>query len=162
LVMTGIDRAAGLSPGSAVYEARRERPDFVNDTEACRSSVITPVHGLGLSHDLRCAIAARIADQTGQAELAAMYRGLLPANTPHHITAIADGAPPESNDMTAAMVRHADLVTTSPKASMARDIEMLAEAGLSNPQIIALSELIAFVNYEARVVAGLHILSVLP
>jgi len=58
----------------------------------------------------------------------------------------------------AAIARHADLVTLTPAAATEADIRALAQAGLSNPQIVALSELIAFVNFETRVAAGLRLL----
>ncbi len=37
-------------------------------------------------------------------------------------------------------------------------IRQLEQAGLTSPQIIALSELIAFVNFQTRVAAGLRLL----
>lgn len=46
----------------------------------------------------------------------------------------------------------------TPSKAARSDIERLEAAGLTNPQIVALSELIAFVNFQTRVAAGLRLL----
>lgn len=153
-----IDMLAGLPPGAELYDVRRERPDFVAGAELCRQAVLEPKHGFGLSQALRAALAARMARMLGQELLAAIYEAILREFEPDPLLlSVASGAAPgEGSDrFVAAIVRHADLVTAAPRDSSRADIEGLAAAGLSNPQIIALSELIAFVNFEARVIAGL-------
>lgn len=153
-----IDRLAGLPPGSELHEIRRERPEFVEGAEDCRQAVLEPKHGFGLSHALRIALAARMARMLGQEQLMATYEAMLQTfDRDPQLLAIASGASSgeASDQFIAAIVRHVDLITVTPRDSSRADIERLAAAGLSNPQIIALSELIAFVNFEARVIAGL-------
>lgn len=154
-----IDRVAGLNPESVIHAARRQRQVFVDGTEECRVSVLEPSNGLGLFSAFRKALAARIAALIGPAELSAAYRKMA-GDADAVLCAVAQvrDLPPDAEPRLQAMVRHADLVTKTPKASAKFDIEALAAAGLSNPQIVALSELIAFVNYEARVAAGLKLL----
>lgn len=174
--MDQIDILSGLKPGSALYDIRRERPDFVDGTELCRTTVLTPNHGFGIGRAMRAALAARMARLIGHADLAATYDRMIEeaerdmaggastsgdtAGNKAALAAIATGADiPEAVDaFIRGLVRHADLVTRTPRNSTRADIACLEEAGLSNPQIIALSELIAFVNYEARVIVGLSIL----
>jgi uncharacterized protein YciW len=156
-----IDILSGLTPGAGLYAIRRERADFVAGTELCRQTVLSPAHGFDISHALRAALAARMARLIGHAGLAQSYDGMLDrAGATAALRAIAAGADtdPDGDAVTTALVRHADLVTESPRDSSRADIEMLAAAGLSNPQIVALSELIAFVNYEARVIVALSVL----
>lgn len=155
-----IDILSGLKPGSELYAIRRERPEFVEGTELCRETVLTPNHGFGLSHALRAALASRMARFIGREDLAAVYDLMLDdAGSDPDLTAIASGAETAATDaFTSAIIRHADLVTRTPRNSSRADIERLEKAGLSNPQIIALSELIACVNYEARVLVGLSLL----
>jgi uncharacterized protein YciW len=55
-------------------------------------------------------------------------------------------------------VRHVDLVTVTPREATSDDISRLSKAGLSNAQIVALCELIAFVNFQTRVATGLRLM----
>lgn len=153
-----IDRIAGLAADSPLAALRRERPDFVDGAETCRDTVLNPQHDNGLPHPLRMALAARMARQNGDLALAASYDDRLAALAPSAaLTAIAAGAV-ASDPWTAAVIHHADLVTIHPRDCRREDIAALTEAGLATPTIVALSELIAFVNYEARIIAGLRLL----
>jgi uncharacterized protein YciW len=58
-----------------------------------------------------------------------------------------------------AIIRHTDLITTNPKEATAEDIAALRAAGLDDADIVRLSELIAFVSYQVRVVAGLRLMA---
>ena len=154
-----IDILSGLKEGSELYAIRRERPEFVEGTELCRETVLSPSHGFGLSHALRAALASRMARFIGREDLAAVYDLMLDdAGSDPDLAVIASGAEAAADVFTGAIIRHADLVTKTPRDNSKADIERLERAGLTNPQIIALSELIAFVNYEARVLAGLSLL----
>jgi uncharacterized protein YciW len=55
-------------------------------------------------------------------------------------------------------MRHVDLVTQSPKSATRGHIDALRDAGVAEADIVRLAELIAFVNYQLRVVAGLRLL----
>ncbi|EIM30011.1 CMD domain-containing protein [Microvirga lotononidis] len=159
--MDQIDVLSGLTPESELYHIRRERPEYVEGTEACRETVLSPNHGFDLSHVLRAALAARMARFIGRADLAHSYtRSLNEQSNSQALSAVASGAelPVDTDDFLLAIVRHVDLVTKTPRDSTRDDIERLKAAGLSNPQIIALSELIAFVNFEARVIVALEML----
>lgn len=159
--MDQIDILSGIKPDSELYRVRRERPDYVEGTELCRRTVLEPGHGFGIGHATRAALAARMARLIGRHDLARTYDLMLQlAGSDETLAAIASGLElaPDADIVTHALVRHADLVTKTPRDNTRADIERLEAAGLSNPQIIALSELIAFVNYEARVIAGLEAL----
>ncbi|MBW6425676.1 hypothetical protein KX729_30245 [Rhizobium sp. XQZ8] len=159
--MDQIDILSGLRVDGEVYRIRRERPDYVDGAEICREAVLSPNHGFGLGPALRAALAARMARMIGRNDLARSYELMLEeAGAAEALTAIASAAelPKHQDGFTAAIVRHADLVTKTPRNNTKADIERLEAAGLSNPQIIALSELIAFVNFEARIIAGLELL----
>jgi uncharacterized protein YciW len=156
-----IDVLSGLQPGSELYNIRRERMDFVEGTEQCRQTVLRPKHGFDLTHAMRAALAARMARLIGHEPLAAVYDdNLKDAGADALLLTIAatGDLPGHADHFIKAIVRHADLVTTTPRDSTRADIEKLETAGLDNPQIVALSELIAFVNYEARVLKGLEVL----
>jgi uncharacterized protein YciW len=158
-----IDIASGAHAGSWLNHLRRELPFYVEQTEACRSSVLSPEDDRGLSHAFRVAIVARIAALTGQNNLAELYRSRLSREQDIDLTAIAAGQDLShalNDPIACAIVRHVDLVTQSPARCQRADIESLSSAGLTNPQIVAISELIAFAAYEARVTHGLNLLRV--
>ena len=57
-----------------------------------------------------------------------------------------------------AVITHVDLVTRGPGSATREDIEGLTAAGLSSHAIVSLSQLISFVNFQARVLVGLRML----
>jgi uncharacterized protein YciW len=157
-VIDAMDKAAGLSPDDPVYKARRFRPEFVEGAEICRLSVLTPKDGLGLSAPLRLALARRMAKLNADEVLVSDYETQLAALSPSdELVSLSQGAT-ELAEPLATIARHADLITLSPIKAAAGDITRLQKAGLDNPQIVALSELIAFVNFQTRVATGLRLM----
>ncbi|MEN5016709.1 hypothetical protein ABEH87_10200 [Erwinia sp. Eh17-17] len=153
-----IDQAAGLTADDALYQTRRFRPEFVGGAELCRLSVLQPENDQGLSTDWRLAVALRIATLNADAPLMADYASQLAALTPDDaLLAFARGASVSSEPL-ATLARHVDLVTLTPGKAEAETITRLASAGWNNPQIVALSELIAFVNFQTRVASGLRLM----
>lgn len=157
--MDQIDILAGLSPGDELYSIRRQRQEFVLGAEDCRRTVLTPSEDLGIDTPLRLALAARMARTLGRDDLGEIYEGLLEeTGSSLQFQAIARNQEAFGDSRIHAMIKHADFVTATPSGSMKEHIERLQDAGLSSSQIIALSELIAFVNYEARIIIGLEAL----
>lgn len=153
-----IDRAVGLNAEDALYATRRLRPEFVDGAEQCRLSVLAPNDDQGLAPDVRLALAQRMAQLNGDAELQRDYQAQLAALQPSNaLLALAAGASDLAEPL-ATIARHTDLVTRQPMNATEQHIRLLEQAGLSNPQIVAISELIAFVNFQTRVAAGLRLL----
>ncbi|HYR15974.1 MAG TPA: hypothetical protein VEQ67_17425, partial [Mycobacterium sp.] len=57
-----------------------------------------------------------------------------------------------------AILRHTDLLATQPRRARPDDLQALADAGLSTTEIVTLSQVIAFVSFQVRVIAGLQLL----
>ena len=57
-----------------------------------------------------------------------------------------------------AAIGRADLVTLRPADTEASDIQLLKDAGLTPAGILSLSQTIAFVAYQLRLIAGLRAL----
>ena len=146
-----IDQAAGLADTDPRHALRRLRPEFVDGAEACRASVLTPAEDLGLGADLRAALAHRMALLNKDEKIAAQY-----VINPE-LSDLATGAT-DVPEPFATIARHVDMVTENPTAATADHIRKLEAAGLSAPQIVALSELIAYLNFQVRVVAGLRLM----
>lgn len=93
--------------------------------------------------------------------LASHYRERLTTLAPADpdLQSIANGGyPPSAGQRLRAILRHVDLITLVPRACTQADTEGLVFQGLSVPEVVALSELIGFLNFEVRVVATLALL----
>jgi uncharacterized protein YciW len=155
-----IVHLAGVMPGSPLAAVLSRRADIMTGSQAAHDAVLIPRDPGGLSHGVRAALAARMAVHLCESGLAAHYRGLMEdADTTGDLMAVADPALSAPADARiAAMVRYIDIVTLAPRNASATDITRLKAAGISEPDIVRLSELAAFVNYQARVIAGLKLL----
>jgi len=157
-VIDAMDKAAGLSPEDALFATRRFRPEFVQGAEECRLSVLSPANDQGLASNLRVSLARRMAALNADPVLMAEYDVQLAQLGPtEQLLALARGET-DLEEPLATIARHVDLITLTPKKAEATHIVLLAQAGLNNPQIVALSELIAFVNFQTRVATGLRLM----
>jgi uncharacterized peroxidase-related enzyme len=139
-----IDTAAGLAPSSALQTERRFRSTVVDATQASHEALLyETVPGLSTVDRLRVAVHCCEAAEAHQ--LAAHYRTLL-AQQP-----AADASTPALP----VMLTWAGLLTTDPRRGDREALQTLRAAGLADPAIVALAQLVAFLSYQTRVVAGL-------
>lgn len=153
-------RAAGVEAGSRLAEIVEGRADIMALTQATENAVLSPGVAGGLSPALRAALACRMARLGQTPALAAHYELLIPQAGEETASArLADPACTDNgNPRDIAIVRHVDLVTQSPKSAAREHIDALRDAGVGEADIVRLAELIAFINYQLRVVAGLRLL----
>jgi uncharacterized protein YciW len=131
--------------GPAALPVVAHRADLMEATLRNERAVIAPDDPGGLSHAQRRALACRIAELNGDPALATHY---------------APGASPGGNDTRwTAILRHIDLVTQRPRDATRDDIAALLAAGVAEADIVRLSQLIGFVNYQVRVIAGLRLIA---
>ena len=109
---------------------------------------------------LRAALASRMARANGADALGEHFAGLAEqaddgADEARTADPAFDGG---EASWLSAIVRHTDLVTRDAKAVVADDIAALMAAGVSEDDIVRLSELVAFVSYQARVAVGLKLM----
>ncbi|CAO3433512.1 CMD domain-containing protein [Azospirillum endophyticum] len=136
-----IDRLAGLDEGSPLLALRARRAEVRTRTQAAHDALLAPRRPGLFPAAERAAVAERIASLAGNDALAAHYRGL------------GGGA-----DARPALIAHAERVTLSPRHSRPEHLSALEAAGLDAHGIVALSQLIALVNYQVRLLAGLQAL----
>lgn len=155
-----IDRVAGIEDGSPLHKARRFRPEFVDGAERCRRAVLEPTSDVGLGSGLRAALAVRMARMNASERLAALYHDKLAALSPDpDLEKIATGAyPPGVDPRLRAILRHVDMITLVPRACTQADTQSLITHGLTVPEVVALSELIGFLNFEVRIATTLALL----
>jgi uncharacterized protein YciW len=143
-----IDRVAGLAPDSALARLRRERPDVVRHSEGAYAALLDPHDPGGVSRAERHAIAARIATLNDDTALAEHYQRAL--------AALGTGVTEDAR--WAAILRHVDRVAREPRTATQAHLAELGANGLTPHDIVAISQLIAFVSYQVRVLAGLRLL----
>ncbi|MNK89397.1 hypothetical protein D3C87_1094060 [compost metagenome] len=118
--------------------------------------MIIPKEPGGLSHAERAALAERIARLSNSEELADHYHACLETAGGDENLYVA--ANPEQaafgDERFMEIIRFTDLVTRKPREATKQDIDALKAVGISEPDIVRLTEVLAFVNYQLRVVAG--------
>lgn len=154
-----MDTLAGLSAGSPLAKLRRERPDVVRHIQGSDAAIFAPADDGGLMPVERAAAALRIATLLRDDALEAHYRARLAALDPSGALArTVEGQAEITEIRWDAILAHVDLVTRGPDRAERQDIENLLVAGLSSHTVVSLSQLIAYVNFQSRVLAGLRML----
>lgn len=154
-----IDAVLELRRSPSTAELREQRATMKRLTQTSYAVALRPQEPRKFSYALRAALAARMAGLWKSDNLAKHYRGVLAAEPDGAAQAkIDDPAYMAEDARLAAILRHVDLVTLSPKAATRANVEALKAAGLDDRDIVTLAGLIAFVNYQVLVVAGLEML----
>ena len=159
-----ILRIAGITNRSPVTSKLHERQEILDLSENSHEAVLSPMDPGGLSHALRAALASRMSTMNGDATLTAHYRALLQDDTQGtpELSRIADPAHAPSTkagEWLAAVVRQVDLLTASPQSVTKSEIQALQAQGVGDADIVRITQLAGFVNYQVRFVAGLRLLS---
>jgi CMD domain protein len=153
-----MDTLAGLS-GSPFAGLRRQRPDVVKHLQGSDGVIFSPADDGGLTRAERAAAALRIATLLRDETLGGHYRARLSALDPSGTLAhTVEGKAQITEGRWDAILAHVDLVTRGPGSAERKDIDNLLAAGLSSHAVVSLSQLIAYVNFQSRVLAGLRAL----
>lgn len=139
-----VNEMAGIAPGSPYAALRAERPEIIRHTEGAYQALLEPADPGSLSLAERAGVALAVAEHNADAALAAHYRGL--------------AARPEEGPRWRAIRRHVDMMSAKPGSATPADVQTLRDAGLSEREIVTVAQLVAFVSYQARVLAGLRLL----
>ena len=143
-----IDHAAGLAPGDPLHAARRFRAKVVEASQASHDALLLqPVDGLSTADRLR--VAEHVCTLARATSLAQHYAERL-ADAPDR----DEASSPALN----AMRQFAAALTTDPRLGDRTALDALRRAGLDDRAIVALAQLVAFLSYQLRVVAGLQAL----
>ena len=152
-----VVQAVGISVNHPLAVVLSGRNEVMQLTQKSHDAVLTPEPPGGLSHTERAALACRMARLNDEEILARHYEAMILQNGEPR--AMADPAFDGSDDQRLkAILRHTDLVTVNPKHATEADILALKSAGILEPDIVRLSELIAFVGYQVRLVKGLRLM----
>lgn len=140
-----IDALVPLHATSPLHAVRHQRDKVVAATQGSHDAIFDPaLPGLALAE--RLLAAHTVARLSGSTALEAHYRDRLDRLP----------ATPPDGERVQAILAFAEVLTEHPVQGDRIALLKLPAAGLSTPEIITLAQLIAFVAYQVRVVAGLQ------
>jgi len=156
-----INQLAGIADDSPLGRLRASRDVAFKAAQGSFRALLEPEELGGVSRLEREAVAYRVGLLERSAPVIALHRAQLEAAgaTPEEIAAIesfpeGEGRSPHLT----AILTHTDLLTREPKAASPEALDALREAGLSTRDIVTVSQLIAFVSFQVRLLATLRIL----
>lgn len=147
---------SGVARGTDVADAVEARADILKMTQTAENAVLDPQEPGLWDRSLRAAFAARIARLNGADGLAAHYINSVGIS---EYAAVANPDAEIENKHLGPSLRFLDTVAARPRNVNADDIKILQNANISDSDIVRLTELIAFVSYQVRLVAGLTLLA---
>jgi len=154
-----MDTLAELMPGSPLFELRRQRADVVKHLQGSDDAIFSPADDGGLTRAEHAAAGLRVATLLRDPELSEHYRARLVAlDSGGSLAKTVEGGARITEGRWDAILAHVDLVTRGPGSAERKDIDNLLAAGLSSHAVVSLSQLIAYVNFQSRVLAGLRML----
>ncbi len=153
LTETTIISKAGLPPGGNVAEAAKRRENIIQMSQDAEDAVLRPKDFGAFGHDLRAALAARVAQLAADDTLAAHY-----LSSAGDKSELADPNETGKAYQLESVVAFVDKVANRTREIEAGDVVHLQAAGVSDPDIVRLCELVAFIAYQVRVIAGLRLM----
>lgn len=152
-----VDQLVGLAPGTQTFDVRHKRDKVAAATQGSYDALFDPaLPGLPLADRLLVALyATRI---TPSPLLTAHYRArAVEAGVPAADIAVAEsGKPADAADpRLAAILEFTRKLIEKPVEGDEAALKTLPAAGVSTPAVVTLSQLIAFLSYQTRLVAGL-------
>ena len=134
-----LDELAGIQPGSRLDGLRVLRPDVRAAVAGSEAAIFEGESGL--AREERHAVAQAVAEWNAEPALAA-----------HH--AARAGTSPRLP----ALLAHAEMLTRRPDQATPEAVRALAGAGLAPRDVVMLSQLVAHMNFMARMLASFRLL----
>jgi CMD domain protein len=184
-----IDTLAGIAAGSRLDTLRTLRPEARKHAQMSYLSLFEPTDPGGVTAAERFAVAAFVAGLHGPSGTTDFYTAKVPAASQAAIaaevaTAAAKGpygaypkGPLSKEDSTGPLYRvsntgrpvlgprlssafeHVHMLVFHPRDAAPASLQALLDAGWSTTDVVTLSQLVAFLSFQIRVVAGLRTLA---
>ncbi|PLC49750.1 CMD domain protein [Pollutimonas subterranea] len=158
-----IDQVVGLTPDDTLYATRRAREKVATATQGSYELFFDPA-AAGLTMLERLLVAYYACVLSTSPHLESHYQGLLRQNDVDAATLEAVGRNRleliEPGRLTALLAFTAKLILKPIEGDQAA-ARALQTAGIATPDIITLAQLIAFLSYQIRLVAGLQAMKAL-
>lgn len=147
---------SGIRQNTAAAAALSLRSNVLAMTREAENAVLCPEDTGAWSHALRAALASRVAVQHKLPTLGSQYASMIDD------ARYSELANPANNGEALGLghvVAFMDSVSVQPRDVVAADIQSLQQHGVSDADIVRLTELSAFLAYQLRLIAGLALLS---
>ena len=157
-----IDTLLGLDPQGSTHEARHFRTKVLKGTQASYDALFSPRLGLSLTY--RWLVALYASRLSGANELAEHYlEQARDHNVPESLVeAVESGQLDGVNDnVLEAILLFTRKLVQKPVEGDKEALLALKQVGVATPDIVALAQLIAFLSYQIRLVAGLKAMQAL-
>jgi CMD domain protein len=177
-----IDHLVGIAPGSALDAARARRPTARSQAQASYDALFTPADFGGVPLQDRLAIACFVAGLHQRPDILAHYAIRLENPGPIHAAigeATTSGpygdypagplsaentpgptwhAPATLGPKRAAAFTHVHMLVFHPRDASAASLQSMLDAGWSTTDIVTISQLVSFLAFQIRTIAGLRVL----
>ena len=153
-----VDRIVGLKPESRTYAVRHQREKVAAATQGSYEALFDTTLDNDITLTERLLVALYACRLTPSPELATHYRErLLHIGADAALVEMADRNEPAdfTDKRLAAMLQFTKTLIEDPVEGDKSALLALPAAGISTPAVVALSQLIAFLSYQVRLVAGL-------
>lgn len=158
-----VDEILGDARTDRVIALRAQKPELAEQMQSYYDAVFCPNADSAdaFSPEDRLLVAIRAASTTGSTAVADWYvdqaqRAGVSMNDLERAKRVEEPWPGE--DRLGSVMRHVDLVTRRPVESSRADIDALLAAGFSPAGIVVISQVIAYVSYQLRLVAAFRAL----
>lgn len=184
-----IDTLVGIAPGSKLDAIRANRSEARKHAQASYTSLFEPRDPGQVTADERHAIAAFVAGLHGEPKTDVFYAAKLPAalraavaaevvaakskgpygrfpkgplsaeDAPGPTWKVSDASRKALGARLPAAFEHTHMLVFHPRDAAAPALQALLDAGWSTTDIVTISQLVAFLSYQIRVVSGLSTLA---
>lgn len=184
-----IDQLVGIRPGSKLDAIRANRGEARKHAQASYAALFDPKDPAGVTQGERHAIAAFVAGLHGDPKTDAFYAARLPADLRDAVAAevatakmrgpygrfpkgplsvedapgptwkMGDAGRKTLGPRLATAFEHTHMLVFHPRDASAASLQALLDAGWSTTDIVTISQLVSFLTYQIRVVAGLGVLA---
>ncbi len=142
---------AEIAPGSTLAQARATRQAATDAIQASYLALFAPANAGDFPVAQRLQIAQRISEWHADQQLSAHYGALLQQQ------GVAEHSP-----RLQAALDHAERLAFKPASADAQHLQALQQAGWSLDAIVTLSQLIAFISFQSRLLTGYRLLGGKP
>lgn len=156
-----IDQLTGSAGDARLQALRARRPEVRKQLEASDAAMFELEDASGLTLLDRHAVALRVAVLHGALGPYARHRAALQSlggGLGEPQLRQIEAGPEAVAPRLAAILAHADLLTLRPRAAQPASLNALRVQGLRERDILALSQLVGWLNFQVRLVAGLQLL----
>lgn len=157
-----LNSLLGIAEGSPLAALRAERAAATRHTQGSYDALFGGHLATSVLRTERLAAALRVSVLHDEAAFVEHFATLL-RDAPGGTEAVVRGVSgwPQSDGLPGrlpAILKHVELLVLNPAAASPADLDLLLAAGLTTPEIVTVSQLIAFTSYQIRVYVGLALL----